>query len=122
MADSTISSERFLILMQALGHINRLRIVECLGSCELDVQSLQNQLLLGQSTVSQHLAILRSRNIVKERRAGRHVFYKLVSSVLMEWLLHGVALASEIEGGTLPQESIQNKATELDGTDHPAHD
>ena len=75
MASSTrsITSNHLCGLMQALSHKHRLSIVDCLQKGEMDVQSIQEALTLGQSTVSQHLAVMRTQKIVKERRAGRRV-------------------------------------------------
>ncbi|MFZ4647874.1 MAG: ArsR/SmtB family transcription factor, partial [Gemmataceae bacterium] len=96
MKDDLLCSEHFLEMLQALGHVNRLRLVACLRSGEMDVQSLQKKLSLGQSTVSQHLAILRNRKLVSERRAGRHVYYKLTLTNLTDWLLNGATLTAAL--------------------------
>jgi DNA-binding transcriptional ArsR family regulator len=40
--------------------------------------------------VSQHLALLRSHRLVRERREGRHVFYRLSRPQLAAWILDGL--------------------------------
>jgi DNA-binding transcriptional ArsR family regulator len=102
MKDDLLCSEHFLEMLQALGHLNRLRLVACLRSGEMDVQSLQTK--LWQSTVSQHLAILRNRKLVSERRAGRHVYYKLTLTNLTDWLLNGANLAAALERESVVKE------------------
>lgn len=104
MKDDLLCSEHFLEMLQALGHLNRLRLVACLRSGEMDVQSLQKKLSLGQSTVSQHLAILRNRKLVSERRVGRHVYYKLTLTNLTDWLLNGANLTAALERESVVKE------------------
>lgn len=107
MKDDILCSEQFLEILQALGHVNRLRLVACLRAGEMDVQSLQKKLSLGQSTVSQHLAILRNKKLVTERRAGRHVYYKLTQPNLTDWLLNGATLSAALERESVLKEISQ---------------
>jgi len=62
---------------KALAHSIRIRIVEILVSGERTVQELQQVLELDQATVSQHLAILRAKNVVFATKAGTSVRYSL---------------------------------------------
>ncbi len=78
---------------RALGHECRIRIVEELAHGdhgELDVHSLVEILELPQPTVSQHLSVLRHAKLVKQRRAGRSVYYSLTNRNLASWLLQGL--------------------------------
>ena len=73
-----------------LGHELRIRIVEELAhgqNGELDVHSLVDILEVPQPTVSQHLGVLRNAKLVKQRRAGRHVYDSLTNRQLAGWLL-----------------------------------
>jgi ArsR family transcriptional regulator len=73
----------------ALAHPIRIEILEALLQDERSVQELQEILGVDQPVVSQHLAILRARNIVAGRKEGTSVRY-LVRDRLIGKLL-GVA-------------------------------
>lgn len=60
---------------KALAHPFRIRLLEVLRTRERSVQELQTALGLDQSTVSQHLAVLRSKNVVAARKEGTTVRY-----------------------------------------------
>ncbi len=63
---------------RALAHPVRIRILETLiGGGERSVQELQDALGLEQPIVSQHLAMLRAKNVVKARKEGTTVRYTL---------------------------------------------
>jgi DNA-binding transcriptional ArsR family regulator len=73
-------------LFQALSHPTRVAIVEALRAGELSAGAIQDQLGVEQANLSQHLAILRSRQIVVNRKDGNQVFYSLRSPVLSQVL------------------------------------
>jgi DNA-binding transcriptional ArsR family regulator len=73
-------------VFQALGHPTRIAIVEMLRQDELSAGVIQERLGIEQANVSQHLAILRSRQIVANRKEGNQVFYSLKNPVLVEVL------------------------------------
>jgi DNA-binding transcriptional ArsR family regulator len=73
-------------VFQALAHPTRIAIVEMLQNGELSAGAIQEQLGIEQANVSQHLAILRSRQIVANRKDGNQVFYSLRNPVLLEVL------------------------------------
>jgi DNA-binding transcriptional ArsR family regulator len=60
---------------KTLGHPVRIRILESLIGGERSVQDLQEALDLEQPIVSQHLAMLRAKNIVRARKEGTTVWY-----------------------------------------------
>src|SRR5687768_12227968 len=64
-------------LLKALGHPVRLRIVDLLRDGERTVSELQSGTELEGSTVSQHLMVLRARQIVEPRREGANVYYRV---------------------------------------------
>ncbi|WP_404980554.1 ArsR/SmtB family transcription factor [Carboxydichorda subterranea] len=66
-------------LLRALGHQDRLRIVLELARSEACVCHLTATLGLRQAAVSQHLAVLRRAGIVKARRDGLYVLYRLAN-------------------------------------------
>jgi ArsR family transcriptional regulator len=65
-------------LFRALGDETRLRIVALLSHGELCVCHLEEALGLPQSNVSRHLAVLRAAGIVRDRREGSWVYYRLL--------------------------------------------
>ena len=75
MADSAIVCGARLL--KALGNEKRLEIVYNLMQRELKVHELETVTSLGQSALSQHLAILRAEKIVKTRRVAQNIFYSL---------------------------------------------
>jgi len=62
---------------KALAHPIRIRILEILRVGERSVQELQIRLDVDQSTVSQQLAVLRTKNIVAARKEGTTVRYEV---------------------------------------------
>ena len=73
-------------VFQALGHTTRIAIVELLRDGELSAGVIQERLGIEQANVSQHLAILRNRQILTNRKEGNQVFYSLRNPVLVEVL------------------------------------
>jgi DNA-binding transcriptional ArsR family regulator len=69
-------------VFQALAHPTRIAIVETLRAGELSAGALQATLGIEQANLSQHLTILRSRQIVINRKGGNQVFYSLANPVL----------------------------------------
>src|SRR5690242_17291348 len=73
-------------VFQALAHPTRIAILEVLRDGELPAGAIQERLGVEQANVSQHLAILRSRQIVNSRKEGNQVFYSLRHKVLIKVL------------------------------------
>jgi DNA-binding transcriptional ArsR family regulator len=73
-------------LFKALAHPARIRILEHLRAGEKTVSELQALLELESSTVSQQLAILRSRSIVEGRKQGTSVYYAVSEPLIFELL------------------------------------
>src|SRR5262249_18920665 len=70
-------------IFQALAHPTRIAIIELLrDEGEVPVSRIYEQLGLEQANASQHLAVLRSRQIVMGRKDGNQVFYSLRDPVL----------------------------------------
>ncbi len=65
-------------LMRALSHEGRLMIMCALCDREYSVGELAEVTGLGQSALSQHLALLRNDGLVATRREAQTVFYHLV--------------------------------------------
>ena len=70
-----VDFEKVSETLKAVAHPVRLQIVSGLCRDECNVSKIQEKLGLPQSTISQHLAILRRFGIVKARREGVKVCY-----------------------------------------------
>ena len=64
-------------VFKALGDNNRLRIVCMLAVRELCVCEINAVLNISMSTISSHLKVLRNAGIVKSRKDGRWIIYRL---------------------------------------------
>ena len=73
-------------LLKAMANIKRLEILFYLRHSELSVSDLQKRLKLGQSALSQHLAVLRKAGIVQTRRDKQHIFYRLGNAQIKKLL------------------------------------
>jgi ArsR family transcriptional regulator len=73
-------------IFQALSHPTRIAILEVLRDRELSARTIQEKLGVEQANLSQHLAILRSHQIVVNRKDGNQVFYSIRNPVLVEVL------------------------------------
>lgn len=71
---------------KALAHPLRIRIIDALREGEIGVNDLCARLAVEQSTVSQQLAQLRSRNIVVGRKEGQNVYYSIRDSAIFRLL------------------------------------
>ncbi len=63
--------------LRAAADPSRLRILLLLQAEELSVAEIQEILIIGQSTLSTHLAQLRRAGLVEDRRTGKSVLYRL---------------------------------------------
>lgn len=63
--------------LRVLAHPTRLLIIYFLGQGEHSVQELERLVNASQSSVSQHLNLLRDKDIVESRRVAQQVFYRL---------------------------------------------
>lgn len=65
-------------IFQALAHPTRIAIVELLrDEGEVPVSRIHEKLGVEQANASQHLAVLRGKQIVVNRKAGNQVYYRL---------------------------------------------
>jgi len=69
--------ERLADIFKALGHGDRLRIVEDLADGEKCVCELVKSVGSSWSTVSRHLSVLKDAGVVMDEKRGLQVFYKL---------------------------------------------
>ena len=73
-------------IFRALSHPTRIAILELLRERELSARAIQEKLGVEQANLSQHLAILRSHQIVLNRKDGNQVFYSIRNPLLVEVL------------------------------------
>ena len=66
-------------LLGAMANTSRLMILCQLADGEKSVSDLQPMIGLSQSALSQHLAVLRRKRMVRTRRAGQSIYYSLTS-------------------------------------------
>jgi DNA-binding transcriptional ArsR family regulator len=71
---------------KALSHPLRIMILDALRNGEVGVNELSERLKVEQSTLSQQLALLRSRNIVVGRKEGQSVYYSVRDPVIFRLL------------------------------------
>jgi ArsR family transcriptional regulator, arsenate/arsenite/antimonite-responsive transcriptional repressor len=83
---SAIDAERFAAMCKALGHPTRLQIVRLLMGVETCVcGDIVQKLPLAQSTVSQHLKILKDAGLVRGEIDGPRTCYALDHEALAEF-------------------------------------
>lgn len=83
---SEADADRLAELMQALASPVRLRILSALRGGAITVTELTARLALGQTTVSNHLRVLRHLSLVAGDRRGRHIYYALFDKHVVELL------------------------------------
>ena len=72
-------------VLKALANESRLMIVDRLAQGECSAGELTTLIGDDQSTVSKHLAVLRSHGIVDDRRQGSVVIYRLLTPCVMSF-------------------------------------
>jgi ArsR family transcriptional regulator len=73
-------------IFQALANPTRLQILEVLRDGELPVHAILSRVERDQANISQHLATLRQRGLVTNRKEGNQVFYSVRDPLLFEVL------------------------------------
>ncbi|MHB8321748.1 MAG: ArsR/SmtB family transcription factor [Acidithiobacillus sp.] len=63
--------------MKAMAHPLRLKVLCVLGSDEMSVQDIVSAVGTTQSNISQHLAILREKDILRARKDANKVYYRV---------------------------------------------
>lgn len=100
-------------IFQALAHPTRVAIVEVLCEEEVSAGGLIERLGVEQANLSQHLAVLRAKRIVVNRKEGNQVFYSIRSRHLItvlqamrlyfeEHLNEVVEMLTEIQQASIP--------------------
>ena len=63
--------------MKAMSHPLRLKIISVLGDQEVSVQDIVEKVGTSQSNISQHLAIMRDKGVLRTRKDANRVFYRV---------------------------------------------
>ena len=93
--------EKVARCMKALAHPLRLKVIVVLNDKELSVQELVEAVGTTQSNVSQHLTIMRDKNILSARRDANQVFYRVGDCKVLDL----VALTRNIFCNTVQSDS-----------------
>jgi ArsR family transcriptional regulator len=72
-------------VLKALANETRLMIIDRLSKGECHVGELVRLIGADQSTVSKHLALLRSVGVVDDERRGNTVFYRLITPCVVDF-------------------------------------
>ena len=75
-------------LLKALAHETRLKMLRLLSRREMCVCELTVALNLTQPTASHHLNILENIRLIKYRKEGKWVFYRIANSELIHYLFN----------------------------------
>jgi len=97
----------------ALANPKRLQILNLLKDGEMSVAKLTEEMGINKANISQHLAILRQKNILEARRQGTTIYYRIsnpkiidactiMRGVLIEMLKEKVKLSKRIKEVKLP--------------------
>lgn len=86
MTDTTPTDESSTLTanaLKAMAHPLRWKIICALGDDELSVGEIIDRVGASQSNVSQHLEILRNKNIIVSRREANRVFHQIRNDQLL---------------------------------------
>ncbi len=71
-------------LLKAIAHPVRLKIITGVLKDECNVSGIQKKLGLPQSTISQHLKVLKKEKILESRKEGVKVCYRVVNDKIRD--------------------------------------
>lgn len=96
-------------LLRAIAQPTRLRILAAIGAEEACVCHLEARLGLRQAYISQHLMALRKARVLRTRRDGRFIYYRLQDERLLDFIHQAGVLAgiSDAEFNRMGQGSTQ---------------
>lgn len=100
-------------LLSVLGNDFRIQLLYAIGDGEVCVCHLEEILQKRQPYISQHLSVLRDEKVLKTRREGRFIFYRITDPAVFDLL----QLAAELQG--IPIEKFPEIATPQQRTGCP---
>jgi len=107
-------------LLRSMANPHRLMILCRLGDKEMSVSELHEGTALSQSSLSQHLGVLRQEGLVRTRRQGQSIFYaiadpaaiRVIATLAAIYCPEILAAAKEIAG---PKDCFAGCPFDLDG-------
>src|SRR5690606_26022024 len=87
--------EHLAEIAQALGHPNRLELLEALAQGRHSVEELAEQSGMSFANTSRHLQILRRARLVETERRGKHVLYSLAGDAEVVTLIGALGRVGE---------------------------
>src|SRR5207248_5513192 len=108
--------DAFASVAQALGSGRRAEIVDLLAQGERSVEEIANEISQSVANTSQHLHVLARAGLVRSRREGTRIFYRLSSERVGDlWAaVRDIAVRHVAEVGVLADEYLG----ERDGVEH----
>ncbi len=107
------SVERCARIFRALGDPARLRLIARLAQgafCVGELATIEQETV---ATISQRLRVLRSDNIVRRKREGKHVLYSLADQHMFDLVANGLAHAAEPASHATPNPEISSASVQL---------
>ncbi len=99
--------ERLVQAFRLLGDAGRLRLVsELLEDRELSVRALARAASLSETAASQQLRLLRESGVVRRRRVGRQVLYRLAGGYTRALARDGITRAAQRSTSTKQRETV----------------
>lgn len=74
--------------MKAMSHPLRLKILCVLDKQEVSVQEIVDKVGTTQSNISQHLALMRDKGVLRTRRDANRIYYRLSDARMLNVLAH----------------------------------
>jgi len=87
-------------LLSVLGNDFRIQLLYAVGDGEVCVCHLEDILQKRQPYISQHLSVLRDEKVLKTRREGRYIFYRVADPAVFDLL----QTAADLQG--IPEEGL----------------
>ena len=93
-------------VLKALGHPERLKIIELLQTGEQTVGRIQQGIGLSQPVTSQHLRFMQNNNILASRKEGTSTYYSLASDMIRKLLECMNSCRLDLETGEMQMKDI----------------
>jgi len=106
--------ENLTKILKALSDTNRIRILKMLEKRALCVCEITSVLELANSTVSQHLSVLKEAGLITDEKEGKWVNYRLVSSPES---IYNAELMHLVKKWLADDQTIRNDIKKLETTD-----
>jgi len=87
--------EHLASISQAIGHENRLELLELLAQGQRSVEDLASMTTLSVANTSRHLQILKRARLVETQRQGKYIFYNIINHSEVVSLLHALGIVGE---------------------------